>query len=219
MYRYHILLTWKVGSSLYVALYVDIVPNRTSPPPRRPPARRMARERNGPEAHRRPSLLLALGEGEDPAASLEERAPGRPCRCLRHRPLPSAWRCGRGAGNPEEAGTGPADRPEALSPAGPGAGPDRGEDPGTRFEAGPGPRAGRGHRDAYPGRDPRGQGHPTPGLLEGWVPLVPEDSDVCRLFVKRCGIRGCHGARSGWFRDDPGGFCAPGCGGAPCAAG
>ncbi len=58
---------------------------------------------------------------------------------VRPRPLPSPWAWGRGAGSPEEAGLGPADRPEAFSRAGSGLGQDRGTDPRTRLEAGHGP--------------------------------------------------------------------------------
>ncbi len=124
-------------------------------PARRTPARRMARERQDQEAHRRQPLLLVHGEGRDPAASPEERTPRRPRRCLRHRPLPSPRSCRRGAGDTEEARPRGADRPEALIEKEPGAGHDRGSHPGARLEARHGKGAGRGHGGEHPWRDPR----------------------------------------------------------------
>ncbi len=95
-----------------------------------------------------------------------------PRRRLRQRPLPTPWSCGRGAGPPEAARPGEADRSAALPPAGAGPGPARGAAPRARLAAGPGPGASCGDRGEPPGRAPycgTGRGRPLrhPSLAPG----------------------------------------------------
>ena len=108
------------------------------------------------EAHPRQPLQLATRSRRRGSASCSRAAPRCPAS---RRPstssAPAARPCRRGAGNVQEARSRQADRPEALAKAQPGAGHDRGADPGTRLEAGHGTRPRRGHGGEHPGRDPR----------------------------------------------------------------
>ena len=138
---------------------VQLLPctSRPSPtgtrPPRHPPARRLARERQGQKTHPRQSLQVAQGQSRHPAPTPQRRAAGRARRRLRHRALPPPRPCRGGAGDAAQPAPGPTHRPHALARARPCAGNGRRAHPRPRLEARHRPRAGRGHRAQHPRPD------------------------------------------------------------------
>ncbi len=122
---------------LFVTLYVDSVPNRTSPPA----VLLRAGWRESGKVRKRPVANLAswpLEKGETRRRLLQnDPLVGRAAAFAIIRPLPH----GQGAavlGTLKEAGPGQADRPEALSRAGSDPGPNRGTAPQAHLEAGHG---------------------------------------------------------------------------------